>query len=91
MSQDFIIPCKLLRISPENAPSRADRETSRNLFPPSLFNAEVALYRLRDFVIELHDVIRTGLDTAGPAGDTPLCLLNSHSFRESLLDFVEIL
>ena len=89
--QNLIVPCKLLRVSPENTPSRADRVTSRNLIPPSFFNAEVALDRLRDFMIELHDVIRTGLDAAGPTRDTPLCLLNSHFLRQPLLDFIEVL
>ena len=78
-----------LRIPPEDTPCRTDRGTRGCLPFCSFFNAEVALHRLIDFMVELHDIIRTGLDTTCPTHDAPVAFLYSHVFCKSSLNLIK--
>jgi hypothetical protein len=42
-----------------------------------------------DFMVELHDIVRAGLNATGPAHDAPFALLYSRDFRESGLNFIK--
>ena len=42
-------------------------------------------------MVELHDVVRTGLYATGPAHDAPFSFLNGHVFRKSRLNFVKVI
>jgi len=74
---------------PEDTPCRTDRGTRGSLPPGSFFNAEVALHRLIDFMVELHGIIRTGLNATGSTHDAPVALLHGHVFRKSGLHFIK--
>lgn len=80
---------KGLGIPPEDAPCRADRGTRGSLPYDPFINAEVALHRLIDFMVELHDIIRTRLNATGSTHDAPVALLHSHVFRKTGLNFIK--
>ena len=90
--EDHLNPAgKLLRIPPEYTSCRTDRGTRGSLLPAPFFNAEVALDRPGDFVVELHDIVGTGLYAAATTRDTPPRLLDGHFFRKPFLDLVKVI
>lgn len=78
-----------LRIPPEDTLGRADRSTRGSLPHDPFVNTQIALHRLVDFVVELHDVIRTGLNAAGSTHDAPAALLHGHVLRKTSLNFIK--
>ena len=78
-----------LRIPPENTLRGTNRGTGGSFTDRSFFDAKVAFHCFTKFMVELHDIIGAGLNTAGSTHDAPVSFLYSHVLRKAGLNFIE--